>query len=496
MIDEVLLSKVAIALGIHDPEYRSENAGILAAWSGGLDSTVLLHILKILASRHGFELFAAHLDHNLRPCSASDAAWCRHEAARLGIGIHIEQLAIRPGNSTQNQARVQRYASLLNTANTLQLPLIATAHHADDAIETALINFARGSSLKGFTALAADFLPLSDHQTTKAIETTRLIRPLLDCSRAELERYAYKHELSWREDPSNQSDYYERNRIRHHVIPELTRNSQDIAQLQTSLEHLREDSSALDQIASKTLESALRPQPDLKTIGLDRETIAAAPSAIITRVLARTHSGWNRATLSTALKLLREPQHLKSKQKISLSGATATFRKDCILIEPTVGRGSRELDSREALPAHLNPNKNGEIRWFDTLFTWYRRAYNQEAIFFDSPQIVYFDADRLPSTLFIRGPRGNERITVQSPTGRKRIKDLWNEHRIPPDIRWRWPILVSSAPDQSEEILWLCNLRRSHKYQISSQTRTILIIESTSNQASTNGAHFQCNILT
>src|SRR5690554_4285332 len=107
MIHEVLQSQVAQALGLHDTDYRPENAGILAAWSGGLDSTVMLHILQTLAKNHGFELFAAHLDHNLRPCSASDAAWCRREAARLGIGIHIEQLFIRPGSSTQNQARAQ-----------------------------------------------------------------------------------------------------------------------------------------------------------------------------------------------------------------------------------------------------------------------------------------------------------------------------------------------------------------------------------------------------
>ncbi len=468
MIDEVLLSRVSKALGVHDADYRAENAGILAAWSGGLDSTVLLHILKTLAKRHGFELFAAHLDHNLRPCSTSDAEWCRQEAANLGIGIHIEELDIRPGSSTQNQARAQRYASLLNTANTLQLPLLATAHHADDAIETALINFGRGTSLKGFTALAAEFLSLSDHNT-------RVIRPLLDCSRAELEQYAAQNQLSWREDPSNKSDHYERNRIRHHVVPQLSKNSHDIGQLQTSLEHLREDSSALDHIASQVFQQARQRHPNLQAIVLDRKTLAAAPSAIITRVLAHT-AGWNRATITAALKLLREKSHQQSSVRISLTGATATFQLEQVIIEPTIGRGPRELDQREALPARIDPTQSGEIRWFNSRISWQRQTYNQDAISFDSHQTVYFDADLLPSTIYIRGPRGNERISVQQSSGRKRLKDLWNEHQIPTDIRWRWPLLVSNDPDHGEEILWLCNLRRSHKYQLTHQTRTILII--------------------
>ncbi len=475
MIHEVLQSLVAQALGLHDTDYRPENAGILAAWSGGLDSTVMLHILQTLAKNHGFELFAAHLDHNLRPCSASDAAWCRREAARLGIGIHIEQLFIRPGSSTQNQARAQRYASLFNTANTLNLPLLATAHHADDAIETALINFARGTSLKGFTALAADDSPTqtpTNPSNPSTPQKARLIRPLLHCSRAQLEQYAAHYKLSWRSDPSNEFDHYERNRIRHHVIPELTRNPHDIAQLQMSLEHLREDSTALDQVANALYIQSRRPHPNLQAIALDRHTLASAPSAIITRVLTLAHVGWNRATLTTALNLLNHKSH----DRISLTGATATFRPDCILIEPTTGRGARELDHRTAPAARLDANTSGEIAWFDTKITWQRRAYHQEELCFDSKKTVYFDAELLPPTLFIRGPRGNERIDVQPPTNRKRLKDLWAEHQIPADIRWRWPVLISEDSDHTQEVLWLCKLRRTHKYEISNQTRTILII--------------------
>lgn len=486
-----ILIQAAETLGLTSARSTPPFSGILVAWSGGLDSTVLLHALRQLARIHGFELFAVHIDHTLRPDSAADAAWCQRQATRLGIGLHIEKLTIRPGSSTQNQARAQRYAALFNTAHNLQLPLLATAHHADDAVETALLNFARGTSLKGLVSLSTDTpialstqnqltAPAEHTHFSKAPSDISLMRPLLHCSRAELEAYAAHHQLTWRTDPSNATDHYDRNHIRHHVIPELTRKTNSTAQLQRSLEHLRQDSDALDQLAKILLQQALRPSALLQTIELDRQRIASAPSAIITRVLTLSHPGWNHTTLDAALSILSSNKTLR----ISLTGATATFRHDTILIEPTIGRGARELDQRTAHPAHLDIRTSGEIHWFDTILTWQRftrRPDQSESQSFslDTPHLTHFDADQLPPKLILRGPRGNERIQTEAPTGRKRLKDIWHEHAIPADIRWRWPCLTAATPDQHEDILWVCNLRRSHLYKITPHTHTILTISCT-----------------
>ncbi|MEX0372564.1 tRNA lysidine(34) synthetase TilS [Spiribacter roseus] len=177
---------------------------LVVAFSGGLDSTVLLH----LAAQGQRPVRAVHVHHGLQPAADDWAAHCR--ATALGLGVGFEQLNVRPDHRDEGQeggARDARYRAL--AAGLDHHEAVLTAHHADDQLETLLYRFLRGTGPDGLAGIA----PL------RPLGRGWLVRPLLDVSRDQLAAYAARHALDWVEDPSNASLDIDRNYLRHRVIP-------------------------------------------------------------------------------------------------------------------------------------------------------------------------------------------------------------------------------------------------------------------------------------
>ncbi len=181
------------------------------ALSGGLDSCVLLHLLAELRPRLPYELRAIHVHHGLQTDADSWQVHCEKLCADYGIGLHTERLilSINRGDSLEAVAREARYRAL--AASMGEGDLLLTAQHQDDQAETLLLQLMRGSGPAGLAAM-----PL-----LARFEPGWLARPLLAYSREALEAYARHNELSWREDPSNRDQRFDRNFIRHQVMPLL-----------------------------------------------------------------------------------------------------------------------------------------------------------------------------------------------------------------------------------------------------------------------------------
>lgn len=192
---------------------------ILVAASGGLDSTVLSHALAANRACAGLELVLAHVHHGLRGAEADGDARAVSALARdLGLDFvarRVDPVALRRGHSSrarptlQEAARTLRYAALSEMAEATGATRIATAHHADDQAETVLLRLLRGSGPDGLSGIP------------ERSRDGRIVRPLLRVSRADLASYARDHGLVWREDGSNASDRYARNRLRRHWMPGL-----------------------------------------------------------------------------------------------------------------------------------------------------------------------------------------------------------------------------------------------------------------------------------
>jgi tRNA(Ile)-lysidine synthase len=181
---------------------------VVLAYSGGLDSTVLLHLMT--SQLQNTELLLWHVNHGLQEMAQEMEAFCRSRASEYNLAIKISCLDLDPGGTNlEAKARKARYA--LFEQMLTKDDCMLTAHHADDQAETFLLNALRGSGRAGLRGIAK----------SRPIGQSTLIRPLLEVSREDILSYARHHELEWFDDPSNSSDRFNRNYLRNHVMPLL-----------------------------------------------------------------------------------------------------------------------------------------------------------------------------------------------------------------------------------------------------------------------------------
>jgi len=218
------------------------------AYSGGLDSTVLLHAAARLCADHpGHRLRAVHVDHQLHDDSARWRAHCEALAGRLGVafqGLTVE-VPRGPGQGLEAAARAARYAAL----GTSLAPgeLLLTAHHADDQLETVLLALMRGAGLRGLGAMPP----------AQPFARGWLVRPLLGFTRAALEGWARQEGLEWLTDPSNVDTRFDRNYLRHRVLPALQARWPAAARSAArSAAHLGEAGALLDALAAQDCAAA------------------------------------------------------------------------------------------------------------------------------------------------------------------------------------------------------------------------------------------------
>lgn len=219
-------------------------ANLWIAFSGGLDSTALLNAAAEVRTQLPGALRAVHVDHGVHPSSADWAAHCESVCRSRSVPLMVRRLQLAPtaGESLEAVAREARYrtfAALLEPGD-----LLLTAHTQDDQAETLLLALVRGSGVHGLAAMPA----------VAELGRGRLVRPLLDVSRGDLERYARSAGLQWLEDPSNESHSFDRNYIRHRVLQPLRERWPAIsATLSRSAAHCAEAAGMLDGLAVESL---------------------------------------------------------------------------------------------------------------------------------------------------------------------------------------------------------------------------------------------------
>ncbi len=200
---------------LHLPAACDPTEPALLAISGGRDSVALLHLLREAGFTH---LILCHLNHGLRGTeSDGDVAFVKRLAKKYGLKCEIEgadvaALAKERRISVETAAREARHAFLLRMAEKHDVWIVLLAHHAEDQAETILANLCRGSGLAGLAGM---------HAVQRLDSGLHLVRPLLQARRSEIDAYLKSHRFKFREDSSNASPQYRRNRLRHEVLPLL-----------------------------------------------------------------------------------------------------------------------------------------------------------------------------------------------------------------------------------------------------------------------------------
>ncbi|MEE2685956.1 MAG: tRNA lysidine(34) synthetase TilS [Planctomycetota bacterium] len=255
---------------------------VVVAISGGADSVSLAHALSVLAGRGEARLVLAHFDHRWREESVEDARFVEQLAGQLGWKF-VQGQAVEPGVQSEQLARRQRYAFLLDVARSEGARFVVTAHTADDQVETILDRILRGTGLRGLAGIP---------RTRVLDEGIVLLRPLLCCSQSDLRQYLAELGQPWREDPSNQDTDFTRNRIRQVLLPLLRSEFQP--SVEESLRNLAElagqTQQFLGQLAGELAAAAVTVERDheQETVTVSLPAVAPAAPLVVREMLVET----------------------------------------------------------------------------------------------------------------------------------------------------------------------------------------------------------------
>lgn len=377
---------------------------VLCAVSGGRDSMALLHLLSALAGEAGFQVAAAHFNHHLRPGADRDEAfvrdWCRGRGIPLLCGGEdVGAFARREGLGVEEAARKLRYRFLEAAADQASADRIATAHHRQDNAETVLLHLLRGSGAQGLCGIP----PVRG----------RIVRPLLETGREEIDAYVLRRAIPYVEDETNLDAAYTRNRLRLEVMPLLEdifpgcsgRVAAAGALLREEDDHLRREAAALAPEAREDEISIPASLLDSQDLALRRR--------IVRTMGARLGASLSRAHVDAALALRR------GGCRDLPGGLLAVRRADCLLL-----RRAASLPP----PMALRP---GEQVWGPWRVLVREAAGGEEA-----------GADTLllrAGTLTIAPWDGTGRLAVKN--GSRTIKRLFADRGIPVERRREYPVV-------------------------------------------------------
>lgn len=399
------------------------------AFSGGLDSTVLLHLLAHMPGRP--PLTAIHVHHGLQPIADTWPGHCQRFCDSLGIPLTISHVRIATGASLEQAARNARYQAFEKLLQPGELLL--TAQHRDDQAETLLFRLLRGTGVRGLAAMPR----------VRRLGQGRLLRPMLDEPRQTLLEYARQHRLNWIEDPSNADTEFSRNYLRREVIPVITQRwPQAATSMARTASHLSEALELLQELAADDLRPAQIPSP-WPWLGVP--SLALAPLAALSEARQRNAlQNW-----LAPLTRLPDAQHWAGWTTLRDAGADATpvWRLADGELQRGGGRvwwiSGRWSQAQPSVQAWAKPDAvlalpdNGLVRW---------------------------QGDRVGEVWQIRYRQGGETLLLPG-RGRRDLKRLLNESGLPGFVRARLPLLyvdgelqaVANLPlgrDANARLIW------------------------------------------
>lgn len=447
---------------IQDRKMLSGGDKVVIAFSGGIDSTALMYILNSLKDQLKIKLFAAHLNHGIRGNEAGlDADFAKRTAAKLSLPIIIEDIDV-PSFAKSNKlnledaARRIRYEFLERAAAKFGADRIALAHNADDNIETFLMRLIRGTGMKGLEGIP----PVRD----------KLIRPMIDVHRVDIEKYLRSKKISARIDRTNYETKYLRNRVRRDLIPALMSYNPKIKeQIIKTISTARTINSFIMAEAEKALKgmTALKAADEIK---IDIKKFNGADPAIKGEILRLAIEHVKKDLEDIYLVHIDDilSQTMKNRAEVDLPGVYVMIKNGMI----TISRSKPE--KIEAAPFLHRLEVPGEIR--DAGSGFIIEADLMDAVPLSElrakdPYRAYLDYDKIAKPLIVRNRRAGDVFSPLGLKGKKKLQDIFVDGKLDIDKRDSIPVI-----EDGEKIVWVVGYRMSEEAKVTPGTKKIVML--------------------
>lgn len=404
---------------------------ILLGLSGGADSSALLIMLAEYAKQVGSRIYAAHLNHGIRGDEADrDEQFCKELCSRVGVEffskkLDIPSIASASGESVETAARNARYDFFYKIMKEMGIKILATAHNADDNLETLLFNIARGTGLGGLCGIP-ESRPIGD---------CVVIRPILTMEKEKIISFCENNGLSFVTDSTNADNEYTRNKIRNRIIPILKEiNPNAVRNASRMTESLKDDSLCLQSMADWFVEELGG------NYSIELEKLCGSPSSIVNRALIRLYDEITggkslEATHINAIKELAKKGIPHS--SISLpNGIEARVENDrlCLL---TKGNTNFSFDAFNVLLSNgKNEITDAEVEIFLNDLNYSKNIYKKSIL-------LSIESDTIDGALVARSRAPGDKILLGGM--HKSVKKLYNEKKIPLELRKRIPIICDKS---------------------------------------------------
>lgn len=432
----------------------SQGDGVIVGLSGGADSVCLLTVLCELREIYDLKIAAVHVNHMIR---GTEADADQQYAETLCRSCHvpcvvykenIPELAADWGMTEEEAGRTFRYQCFREELNKRGFTKIAVAHNKDDLAETVIFNLIRGSGLNGLGGIR----PVRDN----------IIRPLLDTKRTDIERYLNEKKIQFQTDATNHSLDYDRNRIRHKILPvmkEINRNAVD------HICNMAYDTASLYEDIRHEAESVNIEYVSDNAVTLDRRKLRECSKTLQGEVILRAMEKLSGKRKDITRRHILSVQGLlendTGKSVMLPYGLTARNSYDRLYIE-------REKESHNFC---IEIEKSGNYQIEPGVLTAEICKRQDAGPISKKEYTKMVDYGNIRGNLSFRTPQEGDYIIVNAAGGRKKLSRLFTDRKIDRRKREGWPVIACGS-----EIIWAVGLRLSEAYKITDETKEVIIL--------------------
>lgn len=441
-----------------------QNDNIVIGVSGGADSVCLLNILCEYKKQVPFNIYAVHINHNIRGEEAlRDERYVENLCKSLEVKLEIfscDIIRMAKANklSLEEQGRIVRYEKFREVLKANGGGKIAVAHHKNDQAETILFNMIRGSGLRGISGMKP--------------QNGDIIRPLLDVKREDIERYLQERNIKYCTDSTNLIDDYMRNKLRLRLIPYIEENINNnfVNNISEMAEILRETDDFISNETDKLIKASTI-KKEKESISFDIKILKESHSAIVKQLIRKTFDeigmglkDIGKIHVEEVLKLLEKDS---GKSIMLPNGYIAKNSYGELTISKNI-----KCDNAVAInPITIVPNNIYKENTTKKVIEVSLIDWNNDKKISTNDYTKMFDYDKISGTLQIRARQSGDYLIINSQGKKKTLKSYYIDEKIPREERTTTLVIA-----ENNSVLWVVGHRISEKYKISKDTKRVLCI--------------------